>query len=262
MRCSRSWTRSRTTPMSWCSLPPTSHRLWTSPLCTEPPPRPLWALAAAGRLCSPAALGLHSDQKHPTLTSRLGADARERACPEHDRDRADLKVYIGPPNTHARYEILKSCLVELQRVGIIKPVRAAVPDPSLSRGRQTVGVPRRHIGGFVDTHTHRLPRFGRTPVRFRLLNVYQRLQEGWELPAFTELQSPMDALSPAAAKEAESPQPSRREGEEDDMCMDHGTPGAASQPSRAQACGAMLLSVAQDIEVRRRRLPTGIGWSP
>ena len=92
--------------------------------------------------------------------------------------------------------------------------------------------------------------------------MYQRLQEGWELPAFTELQSPMDALSPAAAKEAESPQPSRREGEEDDMCMDHGTPGAASQPSRAQACGAMLLSVAQDIEVRRRRLPTGIGWSP
>jgi len=34
-------------------------------------------------------------------------------------DRADIKQYIGLPNTHARYEIIRSCLQELIRVGII-----------------------------------------------------------------------------------------------------------------------------------------------
>ena len=34
-------------------------------------------------------------------------------------DRADIKAYIGPPPAHARYEILRTCLEELQRVGII-----------------------------------------------------------------------------------------------------------------------------------------------
>ncbi|XP_021292376.1 pachytene checkpoint protein 2 homolog isoform X1 [Herrania umbratica] len=34
-------------------------------------------------------------------------------------DRADIKAYIGPPTLQARYEILKSCLNELIRTGII-----------------------------------------------------------------------------------------------------------------------------------------------
>ena len=34
-------------------------------------------------------------------------------------DRADIKAYIGPPPLHARYEILRTCIEELQRVGII-----------------------------------------------------------------------------------------------------------------------------------------------
>ena len=34
-------------------------------------------------------------------------------------DRADIKAYVGPPPTHARYEILRTCIEELQRVGII-----------------------------------------------------------------------------------------------------------------------------------------------
>ena len=34
-------------------------------------------------------------------------------------DRADIKAYIGPPPLHARYEILRTCVSELQRVGII-----------------------------------------------------------------------------------------------------------------------------------------------
>lgn len=34
-------------------------------------------------------------------------------------DRADIKAYIGPPPLHARYEILRTCVDELQRVGII-----------------------------------------------------------------------------------------------------------------------------------------------
>ena len=34
-------------------------------------------------------------------------------------DRADMKVYVGTPNLEARYEILRSCVNELLRVGII-----------------------------------------------------------------------------------------------------------------------------------------------
>jgi len=41
-------------------------------------------------------------------------------------DRADIKQYIGPPNTRARYEILRSCVLELQRVGIILPTQEAI----------------------------------------------------------------------------------------------------------------------------------------
>ncbi|KAL1363847.1 hypothetical protein AAHE18_03G176300 [Arachis hypogaea] len=34
-------------------------------------------------------------------------------------DRADIKAYIGPPTLQARYEILRSCLQELMRTGIL-----------------------------------------------------------------------------------------------------------------------------------------------
>ncbi|XP_059657986.1 pachytene checkpoint protein 2 homolog [Cornus florida] len=34
-------------------------------------------------------------------------------------DRADIKAYVGPPTLHARYEILRSCLQELLRTGIL-----------------------------------------------------------------------------------------------------------------------------------------------
>jgi SpoVK/Ycf46/Vps4 family AAA+-type ATPase len=44
-------------------------------------------------------------------------------------DRADMKVYIGLPCCEARYEILRSCLHELVRVGI---VQAPPPPSSLS----------------------------------------------------------------------------------------------------------------------------------
>uniref|UniRef100_M4B697 AAA+ ATPase domain-containing protein n=1 Tax=Hyaloperonospora arabidopsidis (strain Emoy2) TaxID=559515 RepID=M4B697_HYAAE len=36
-------------------------------------------------------------------------------------DRADIKQYIGLPSCRARYEILRSCVEELQRVGIVQP---------------------------------------------------------------------------------------------------------------------------------------------
>ena len=36
-------------------------------------------------------------------------------------DRIDFKVYIGNPNLLARYQILYSCIVELQNKSIIKP---------------------------------------------------------------------------------------------------------------------------------------------
>ena len=34
-------------------------------------------------------------------------------------DRADIKAYIGPPSVRARYEMLRSCVAELMRVGIL-----------------------------------------------------------------------------------------------------------------------------------------------
>ncbi|XP_024522011.1 pachytene checkpoint protein 2 homolog [Selaginella moellendorffii] len=34
-------------------------------------------------------------------------------------DRADIKAYIGPPTLEARYEILRSCMKELERTGLI-----------------------------------------------------------------------------------------------------------------------------------------------
>ncbi|KAL8465588.1 hypothetical protein ACS0TY_034903 [Phlomoides rotata] len=34
-------------------------------------------------------------------------------------DRADIKAYVGPPTLQARYEILRSCLAELLRTGIL-----------------------------------------------------------------------------------------------------------------------------------------------
>lgn len=34
-------------------------------------------------------------------------------------DRADIKAFVGPPGEQARYEILRSCLTELLRAGIV-----------------------------------------------------------------------------------------------------------------------------------------------
>ena len=34
-------------------------------------------------------------------------------------DRADIKAYIGPPSAGARYEMLRGCVAELARVGIV-----------------------------------------------------------------------------------------------------------------------------------------------
>jgi hypothetical protein len=36
-------------------------------------------------------------------------------------DRADIKQYIGPPGPRVRYDILKTCVDELMRVGIVTP---------------------------------------------------------------------------------------------------------------------------------------------
>ncbi|KAL2935920.1 Pachytene checkpoint protein 2-like protein [Bienertia sinuspersici] len=41
-------------------------------------------------------------------------------------DRADIKAYVGPPTLQARYEILRSCLQELLRTGILKNLQVFV----------------------------------------------------------------------------------------------------------------------------------------
>lgn len=42
-------------------------------------------------------------------------------------DRADIKLFIGPPNLQARYEILRSCVEELQRTGIVQSPDRLLP---------------------------------------------------------------------------------------------------------------------------------------
>mmetsp|Transcript_2924 Transcript_2924/g.5131 ORF Transcript_2924/g.5131 Transcript_2924/m.5131 type:complete len:319 (+) Transcript_2924:568-1524(+) len=46
-----------------------------------------------------------------------------KAIDEAFLDRADIKLYIGPPSGSARYTILRSCIEELQRVGIVQNVK-------------------------------------------------------------------------------------------------------------------------------------------
>ncbi|KAF5792881.1 putative ClpA/B family, AAA+ ATPase domain, ATPase, AAA-type, core [Helianthus annuus] len=42
-------------------------------------------------------------------------------------DRADIKAYVGPPTLQARYEILKSCMQELLRTGILSSCQDGDP---------------------------------------------------------------------------------------------------------------------------------------
>ena len=35
-------------------------------------------------------------------------------------DRADIKAFIGPPSAAARYEMLRGCVAEMARVGIVR----------------------------------------------------------------------------------------------------------------------------------------------
>ena len=46
-------------------------------------------------------------------------------------DRADLKQYIGPPGPAARYEILRTCVHELGRVGLVAPFASLLPPSTL-----------------------------------------------------------------------------------------------------------------------------------
>ena len=47
-------------------------------------------------------------------------------------DRADIKMYIGPPGVEARYTVLAGCVAELARVGVIAPFPPLLDVPSLS----------------------------------------------------------------------------------------------------------------------------------
>ena len=64
-------------------------------------------------------------------------------------DRADLKLFIGPPGLRARFEILRSCFAELVRAGIVTAPAgrlapyiaefAALPEPAKVRGHRLDG---------------------------------------------------------------------------------------------------------------------------
>ncbi|KAF5185814.1 Pachytene checkpoint protein 2-like protein [Thalictrum thalictroides] len=53
-------------------------------------------------------------------------------------DRADIKAYVGPPTVQARYEILRSCLQELIRTGILTEDHLFLPTYSSLREKLNV----------------------------------------------------------------------------------------------------------------------------
>ncbi|KAL5718094.1 hypothetical protein ACHQM5_011033 [Ranunculus cassubicifolius] len=54
-------------------------------------------------------------------------------------DRADIKAYVGPPTVQARYEILRSCIQELIRTGIVTQDHLCLP--SYQSLREKLNVP-------------------------------------------------------------------------------------------------------------------------
>lgn len=52
-------------------------------------------------------------------------------------DRADIKQFIGPPSEFARYEILRSCINELMRVGIVQAAEPLGAHKHFKRGQVT-----------------------------------------------------------------------------------------------------------------------------
>ncbi|CAL0327663.1 unnamed protein product [Lupinus luteus] len=61
-------------------------------------------------------------------------------------DRADIKAYVGPPTLHARYEILRSCLQELMRTGILSSLQGCmdVTLPNYARAKEWLNSPDSH----------------------------------------------------------------------------------------------------------------------
>ncbi|KAE9587412.1 hypothetical protein Lal_00031820 [Lupinus albus] len=61
-------------------------------------------------------------------------------------DRADIKAYVGPPTLHARYEILRSCLQELMRTGILSSLQDCtdVTLPNYARAKEWLNAPDSH----------------------------------------------------------------------------------------------------------------------
>ena len=49
-------------------------------------------------------------------------------------DRADIKCYIGPPGMRARYEILRSCVLELIRRDLVQGAEPMEFDDGVAKG--------------------------------------------------------------------------------------------------------------------------------
>lgn len=67
-------------------------------------------------------------------------------------DRADIKAYIGPPTLPARYEILRSCIAELQRAGVVAAA-AGPPLPGIAAAQQELLGGSRAAAGPASTST-------------------------------------------------------------------------------------------------------------
>nr|KYP69639.1 Thyroid receptor-interacting protein 13 [Cajanus cajan] len=63
-------------------------------------------------------------------------------------DRADIKAYVGPPTLQARYEILRSCLQELMRSGILTSLQDCknVMLPNYASAKDRLNAPAFHEG--------------------------------------------------------------------------------------------------------------------
>ncbi len=76
-------------------------------------------------------------------------------------DRADIKQYIGPPSCRGRYQILRSCLLELMRVSIIQPQQAIPEWTSSDAAENHYSLKLKHISdmceGFSGRALRKLP---------------------------------------------------------------------------------------------------------
>jgi hypothetical protein len=79
-------------------------------------------------------------------------------------DRADIVQYVGPPSRDAIYFILRSCVIELVRAGIIRAI-VSLFQPMITPTYVLLSRARNHCGSLLEQHSNDKHR-ARSPFDF------------------------------------------------------------------------------------------------